>query len=126
MTTKGTIFLVEDDLNNLVFETLLLQMGGYQVTLARNGREVLQLLESNTPDLIITDMMMPEMNGSSLIARLQTDPRWRHIPVVILSAFHPEDFDWRAAGVRAYLYKPVMRNELFETLDAILAEQRAS
>jgi CheY-like chemotaxis protein/predicted Ser/Thr protein kinase len=78
--------LVADDEEALRRHLLrMLERLGYQVILARNGREALELAERELPDVIITDLSMPEMTGHELLARLKSNERTQHIPVIVVS-----------------------------------------
>ncbi len=80
------ILVVEDDdvTRNLIKS--MLQKIGWQVELTENGQAALESLLQSRPDLILSDLMMPEMDGFELITKLRKEPEWRHIPVVVLTA----------------------------------------
>jgi len=80
------ILLVEDDRDLRDLYTLLLEEWGFTVTGARDGEEALARASGLTPDLIITDVTMPRMNGLELCRRLHQDERLREIPVLIHSS----------------------------------------
>ena len=116
------ILLVDDERDTLRVFTLLLEKCGYVVSTATNGREALESVAASKPDLILLDVMMPEMSGSEALARLKSSAETRDIPVVILSAKdEPEDLQqgWEG-GTDLYLIKPIVGSELVEYLDCIL------
>jgi len=80
------IMLVEDDDVTRSLLASLLQKAGWQVQSAENGRIALEQLDVIKPDLILTDLMMPDMDGFELIRQLKTHQEWQHIPVVVLTA----------------------------------------
>ncbi len=80
------IMLVEDDEVTRSLLASLLQKAGWQVQSAENGKVALEHLNVIKPDLILTDLMMPEMDGFTLIAQIKARREWQHIPVVVLTA----------------------------------------
>ncbi|HDN28020.1 MAG TPA: response regulator [Thioploca sp.] len=80
------VMLVEDDAVTQNMMDSLLKKAGLVVLKAANGRSALEQLHHQLPDLILLDLMMPEMDGFELVARLQENPQWRTIPVVVLTA----------------------------------------
>jgi CheY-like chemotaxis protein len=97
---------------------------GYRVVTARNGQEALKAIQKEAPALIITDILMPQMDGFSLVHRLRINPNTRRIPVIFLSATYvtPEDKEFAAAiGVTRFLEKPIVINELLKTVNELLS-----
>ena len=82
---KVRLLIVEDndELRYYLFNAL---SRDYEVTEARNGKEGLELAESRQPEFIITDLMMPEMDGITMIRKIKSSPDVRHIPIIVLSA----------------------------------------
>ncbi len=108
-----TILIVEDnaDLRNYIAE----QLGSnYQIITAGNGREGLALAIENTPDLIVSDVMMPKMDGFELCETLKSDERTSHIPVILLTAKAGQDHKLAGleTGADEYLTKPFDGREL--------------
>jgi CheY-like chemotaxis protein len=101
-----------------------LKFKGYDVVTATNGEEALEIIRRNHPALIITDILMPKMDGFSLVHRLRLDPSTRDIPVVFLSATYiaPEDKEFALTiGVTRFLEKPVNWDEFFPLIDELVA-----
>lgn len=120
MTTTATILLVEDDQSLLDGISDLLEVVdlGYEVTVltASNGWEGLDLMADRTPDLVISDIMMPKMGGFEFLERLRKNSAWVHIPVIFLSARGTKE-DIRAgriSGAELYITKPFDNEELLE------------
>ncbi len=115
--------LVVDDSNVLrKIVSFNLQKEGYEVLEARNGVEALQLVEKTAPDLIILDVMMPEMDGFEVLRRLRADPNFRTIPVIILTAKGGEE-DQRTAvnlGANGFLTKPFSPLKLLEEVRRVI------
>jgi len=79
------ILLVEDDASVRELLKVLLEVEGYDILEARDGKEGLEKAGELNPDLMILDLMMPEVDGERVIARLQADPHTRRLPVIVLS-----------------------------------------
>jgi CheY-like chemotaxis protein len=109
-TQQGPLLVVEDipDILNLLEATL--KFKGYRVVTALNGEEALEAMQKERPALIITDILMPRMDGFSLVHRLRINPETRDIPVIFLSATYvlPEDKEFALTlGVTRFIEKPV-------------------
>ena len=119
----GPLLVVEDIPNVLELLEVTLRFKGYPVVTARNGQEAVDVILREHPALVITDILMPKMDGYSLAQRIRTDPKMRHIPVVFLSATYitPEDkaFAMSLGAVR-FLEKPVDTEEFLLTIAEIL------
>jgi CheY-like chemotaxis protein len=117
----GTILCIEDEafLREDLADELLL--AGYDVLLASNGREGLDLIASRKPDIVITDISMPVMGGYEVLARLRSDQGCRDIPVVFMTAFDEVD-TLSACAIRpqACLQKPVDYGDLAAVLEGLL------
>ena len=119
------LLVVEDipDILNLLEATL--KFKGYRVVTARNGEEALEALEKERPALIITDILMPKMDGFNLVHRLRINPETRTIPVVFLSATYvaPEDKLFaQSIGVNRFVEKPVDLVKFLPIVERILAQ----
>ena len=106
--SKQLILVVEDDLAIQTFVTKSLRASGYNVVKAANGKEAMQLIESNTVDLIISDVMMPEMDGFELCRLVKTTIQYSHIPLVLLTAKGNSEAEIKGieTGADAYILKP--------------------
>lgn len=119
---KHTILVIEDEnsIRNDLTEILLFE--GYTVLSADNGATGLQLAIEQLPDLILSDVMMPEMDGYELLSALSENPLTRLIPVILVSAM-AETENWRAGmnkGAADYLIKPFTRNQLLDAIHSRL------
>ncbi len=83
---KMTILVVDDNPQNLQFVANLLSGEGYEIALAQNGLQALDYLKENKPDLILLDVMMPDMDGFQVCAKLKADMTLTQIPVIFLTA----------------------------------------
>ncbi|HZQ62626.1 MAG TPA: HD domain-containing phosphohydrolase [Casimicrobiaceae bacterium] len=109
------ILIVDDELRNIRLLESLLRPEGYDLAHACSGPEALEQLQTYTPDLILLDIMMPEMDGYELAGRLKLDPRTKPIPIIMITSL--DDRSARLAalnmGAEEFLNKPVDRAELW-------------
>ncbi|UCH60000.1 MAG: response regulator [Anaerolineales bacterium] len=119
----GPILVVEDVPHILELLEVTLKFKGYPVMTARNGQEALELMEREHPALVITDILMPKMDGYSLVQRLRTNPKTNQVPIIFLSATYvtPEDkaFALRLGAMR-FLEKPVDTEDFLLTIAEVL------
>lgn len=123
-TLKGHLLVVEDTPDTLELVNVTLTFKGYRVITARNGHEALESIQKERPALIITDILMPRMDGFSLVHRLRINPETRGIPVIFLSATYvaPEDKEFAAAiGVTRFIEKPIAIDEFLRTIADLLS-----
>lgn len=126
-TSKELLLVVEDVPDTLNLVEITLKFKGYRVVTATNGQEALKAIEEERPSIIITDILMPRMDGFTLVHRLRVHPETRNIPVVFLSATYvsPEDKEFALAiGATQFLEKPIDIDELLRTV-ANLLDQNA-
>ncbi len=120
----GPLLVVEDNLDILNLLVTTLNFRGYRVVTARNGAEALDAIEKERPTVIITDILMPQMDGFSLVHRLRLNTETRDIPVVFLSATYvtPEDKSFAVTlGVIQFVEKPVNFEEFLPALDKLVS-----
>ena len=125
MNTADPLLIVEDVPNILDFLEVTLKFKGYEVLKARNGQEALDAMQKQRPALIITDILMPKMDGFTLLYHLRTDLATRDIPVVFLSATYiaPEDKAFAMAiGATRFLEKPIDTEEFLLTVAELLTQ----
>lgn len=120
------ILLVEDDVNLNLALTETLQFYGYSVTGVYNGSEALEALQHSIPDVIICDIAMPVMDGYTFLRRLRSDPDFRLLPVIFLTAYGAAENQRRAKeiGVEDYLTKPVDPKDLVASIENVLKRRR--
>ena len=125
MTTHSGYILVVDDIPDILkLLDATLTFKGYRVVTARDGQEALDAIMKERPALVIADILMPKMDGFSLLHRIRIDPETREIPVVFLSATYvaQEDKEFaRAIGVTSFIEKPVDMGKFFPIISDILA-----
>jgi CheY-like chemotaxis protein len=109
-TSQDYLLVVEDIPDILTLLDTTLKFKGYRVVTARDGQEALDIIQQEHPALIITDILMPKMDGFNLVHKLRIDPETRKIPVIFLSATYvaPEDKAFAVdIGVTHFVEKPV-------------------
>jgi diguanylate cyclase (GGDEF)-like protein len=120
MLSKFNVLLVEDDADKRQLLRVALEMAGYNVVTAPDGAEGLRMVESHQPDLIVTDVMMPKMDGYEMVRRIRANPSTRFIPVIIQTAARGQAEDMRRGsevGALGYITDPT-------DLDLLLARAR--
>lgn len=121
----GPLLIVEDVPNVRELLEVTLRFKGYPVIAAANGQEALELLQKERPALIITDILMPKLDGFALVQRLRTNPKTRDIPVIFLSATYvtPEDKAFAMSlGAARFLEKPIDTEEFLLTIAELLTQ----
>ena len=105
MTAK--ILIVEDDPETRDFATIILELKGYDVVIARNGREGIDQARAEQPDLIVTDLRMPGLNGIDMIRQLRSQPECASVPIVVITASQMDHAQQAIrAGASRVLAKP--------------------
>jgi CheY-like chemotaxis protein len=121
----GPILVVEDIPNVLELLEVTLRFKGYPVVTAYNGQEALEVVEKELPALVITDILMPKMDGYALAQKLRVNPRTKHIPIIFLSATYvtPEDKAFALSmGAVKFMEKPVDTEDFIISVGEILTQ----
>lgn len=118
------LLLIDDDPNLILLVKDYLEFRGYQVITAENGQEALELLDKETPDMIICDVMMPQMDGYSLVEHVRKNPRTSWIPVLFLSAKGQSQDRVKGlnTGADVYMVKPFEPEELVAQVESSLKQ----
>ena len=120
---SGPILVVEDFPNILELLEVALKFMGYPVVTATNGMEALEKIDRQLPSLVVSDILMPKLDGYALGHRLRMNPRTRHIPMIFLSATYvtPEDqaFALSLGGAR-FIEKPVDTGQFLDMVEEVL------
>ena len=125
----GPILVVEDIAAIRELIQVQLTLRGYQVITARDGQEALDLVAASKPAVIVTDILMPRVDGFALAHRLRSDPLTTRIPIIFLSATYVSAEDERFAlnlGALRFLPKPIDADELFIAVADALTGQSGS
>jgi DNA-binding response OmpR family regulator len=117
---------IEDEAEMIDLVRLILGRRGYTVIGATGGREGLELVRKETPDLVLLDLMMPDMDGWDVYHQIKSDELTRNIPVIVITA-KAQNIDkilgLRIAKVEDYIAKPFSPQELLERVEVVLAKQ---
>ncbi|MEW6491210.1 MAG: response regulator transcription factor [Cyanobacteriota bacterium] len=119
----GQLLLVDDEPGVRVsVKEYLQEVGGFDVQVASHADEGWQMMQQKTPDLVISDIMMPQVDGYQFLKRLREDPRFKSLPVVFLTArgMTSDRIQGYQAGVDAYLPKPFDPDELVAIVENLL------
>ena len=115
---SSKVLIVDDDPSIRFMLRLIFERAGYEVLEAEHGRAALERLKESRPDVVVTDLMMPVMDGLRLIRRLRSQPDTSTIPIVVVSA-NPGGAE-AARTADAAVPKPFLPAELVETVDALI------
>jgi DNA-binding response OmpR family regulator len=125
----GPILVVEDIPNIRELLTVTLRFKGYPVITATNGEDALEVIRENRPALIITDILMPKMDGYAFVQNLRTDPKTHDIPIIFLSATYttPEDKVFGLSlGAARFIEKPIDTEDFLLTVAELLSDGPAT
>ena len=125
----GPILVVEDVPNVLELLEVTLRFKGYEVVSAHNGLEAMNMVEKAKPAMIITDILMPIMDGYAFVQRLRSVPENRRVPVIFLSATYVTPEDKRFAmslGATRFIEKPIDTEDFLLTIAEIMIQDPAT
>jgi twitching motility two-component system response regulator PilG len=122
---KNRILVVEDEESLLKLESILFTSKGYQVTGVRGGLDALRSISQQRPDLVVLDIMLPDMDGFEVCRSIKEDPDTSSIPVVMLTAKKSSrDLEaGRVAGADAYITKPFKSVKVLEVIGGLLGNR---
>jgi DNA-binding response OmpR family regulator len=119
------VICIEDDSAMIDLVTLILKNRGFEVVGATSGTQGLELIASHKPDLVLLDLMMPEMDGWDVYQRMKADEQMRAIPVIVVTA-KAQNIDkvlgLNIAKVQDYITKPFSPSELLKSINRVLGE----
>ena len=119
MVRRGTVLIVEDDEPLRRMYRQALSIAGYDVKEARGGFEALRDIDSHRPDVIVLDLIMPGVDGYTVVNELTAQAHTRHIPVVVVTGA-PGDLQWM--DVSCVLRKPASEDQIVEAVRRCLAK----
>ena len=125
---SACVLMIEDDREMVVLGKLILEREGYDFISASDGRTGLQLLAENVNkiDLILLDIMLPEVYGWEILEKVKSNEATKHIPVIMLTARHPledeSESSHYATLYSAYVVKPFVVRELLDRIAQVLSE----
>ena len=125
-TGQKRILVVDDEQDVLFMVSERLTSLGYQVLTAPSGEAALQMVERQSPDLLLLDVLMPHMKGREVCAILKANPKTQHIPIIFLTALAMPDHikNGLDLGAEDYLIKPFTSGELSDRIEVCLARHR--
>jgi CheY-like chemotaxis protein len=101
----------------------VIESAGYEVESAMSGREALEKVRKSPPDIVVLDLMMPEMNGFEVAREIRGDERFKHIPIVMLTGFISEDAaENHLADIDEILTKPITSGKLLTSIRTHLSK----
>jgi CheY-like chemotaxis protein len=125
-STPKTVLIIEDEEDAAELFAEMMRVSGFRVLKTSNSSPALSMMRVERPDVIILDIMMPEISGLDILRQLRRDPEFADIPVVVVSAKSmPADIkNGMEAGASTYLTKPVGFLDLKEAVERALASVR--
>jgi CheY-like chemotaxis protein len=120
------VLLVDDSDVVLMTEKLMFRnMGNFELLFAKNGREAVKLAHAEQPDLILMDIIMPEMNGLEACRAIRSDERTQGIPIIMVTTKSEESTvsEGYEVGCNDYVTKPIDKNELVRKMEDLLASE---
>ena len=130
MNSHPYILIVDDDPDILEGIIMILETQDYRLATARDGKQCMEMVETESPDLLILDLLMPRMDGWGVIREMRNNPGYASIPIMILSTVI-EDASHRryeletgiAMDIQGYIQKPAKPDDLIKNIDRILHKQ---
>ena len=122
------ILVIDDSSVTLHFLSELLKGKGYKVLTARNGKQAICSIDNNLVDLVLLDLMMPQMNGFEVLKYIKSVPDFESIPVLVVSACSDQESVEKAMsmGALAYFVKPLIIEDLLAKVDYMLISAKIS
>jgi len=125
--TKRKIILVDDDRVTLTMLQMILLKQGFEVITAENGQAGLKLVQKLHPDILITDMLIPKIDGLSLCKKIKESPELAKTKVIVMTAVYkgiPFRHEAQESGAEAFVEKPVDTKELMAKIKALLGHPK--
>ena len=125
--TRHKILIVDDDQKALMLMEAVLKPYGYDVVLVNDGRHAIRTARKEKPDLILLDIMMPDMDGYTILNKIKKEETMKNIPVVMVTALELDGNKEFAniCGASAYITKPINSKLLIETIAQFLPNYRS-
>ena len=114
------VLVVDDEFGITELFDAFLTDEGYRVLTAMNGKQGLEMLAQERPDLVFTDYMMPVMDGAALFSTITADPGLRGVPVVVMSAMPEATVAERCSGYIAYMQKPFRLTQVTDLAERLI------
>ena len=114
------VLLVDDEYELLEALSFALTYAGYEVDCARDGCDALAHMQEQLPDIVVTDLMMPDMDGASLCRSVRRHPQWARIPIALHTSAHVEPGTSEPPLWDAFLRKPARMDDVLLTVERLL------
>jgi len=118
---RTTVLAVDDNLDMARFYRRCTEGSRYHIVHTAQGQSLFETIETTAPDVIVLDIMLPDVDGWQLLMHLHEDPATRSIPVIVCSVVREEDLPL-SLGAALYLPKPVRHREFIQALDRVLSQ----
>jgi len=115
-----TVLIVDDEVAIAEVLEAIITDAGYRAIVASNGKQALDRIKEDMPDLVLTDFMMPVLNGAGLLMALNARPEHRRIPVIMMSSLPESAIEGRCNGYAAFLRKPFKINDVHQIVRNII------
>jgi signal transduction histidine kinase len=122
MGNKQVVLVIDDEQSNFDVIEILLFKEGYQLHYKNNGTEAIANLKEINPDIILLDVMMPDVDGIEICQQIKSNPQWQHIPIIIVTILSEKEDLVRCleAGADDFVSKPINSNELWARVRSML------
>ncbi|SFP61678.1 Response regulator receiver domain-containing protein [Geopseudomonas sagittaria] len=120
-----SVLIADDEPNIVISLEFLLEQAGYRTRVAHDGQDALEAIQRQPPDLVLLDVMMPNLSGYDLCQKIRENPAWQHMRIVMLTAKgrEVEVSKGLALGADAYITKPFSTQELLAQVRDLLADR---
>jgi CheY-like chemotaxis protein len=120
----ASVLVVDDEFGVAEVLQAILEDEGHRVMTAIHGRAALERMAEERPDLVLTDYMMPVMDGAALVAAMKRDPKLAEIPVVLMSSLPEASVAEKCDGHVGFMRKPFRVADVLDLLDSVLTDER--
>jgi DNA-binding response OmpR family regulator len=121
---RSRTLVVEDEPEMLDIIKVNLEQAGYDVTLARDGVEAFGALEASEPEAVVLDLNLPNMSGFRFLRLVRRNPRWKGVPIIVVTAFAFEEVeDIASERIDGFISKPFDPSELVSKLQYVLSKE---
>ena len=123
---RPVILVVDDDVDLSGIIRLILTSAGFDTHVANSGQEALDWLTANRPDLVLLDLMMPDINGFTILRKMRANEPTKQLPIVVLTAKAEQETrdETRSMGADEFLTKPINANSLIDHVKRALAGRK--
>ncbi len=120
------VLIVDDEHSQAEVLTMLFTLEGFEVAVAVNGKDALDQLDRERPDVIVTDYMMPRMNGGEMARLIRASSNHARVPILMTSATEARQVEQHSEHYDAFLRKPYLWDDLFAIINKLLAAPQGS